>query len=192
MRVQFDLRPVSLLEKERKKTTFNMVRLLVVLLFIPFLASSLYYIVEMAWKRAELQENIEIDQGRVEQLVSDRSALEIEIRRLQDREKMFADTLKIMQDDVPTLEVLYALETNMSYGMGLNRLVFSPGNPVVVLEATAALEEQIIALTNGLSSCGVFSAVAMPISRRDEATGRVTFTLNLTTLPIGQIKAAIQ
>ena len=107
---------------------------------------------------------------------------------MQDRERVFTNTLKIMQDDLPTLEVLNALETYMEPGMGLNSLRCTGSPNMAVVIATAAAEDQIINFTNGLSGCGVFSAVAMPVSTRDERTGRVTFTLNLSVLPIGQIK----
>jgi hypothetical protein len=149
----------------------------------------------MFFERASLMDSIEYKTDEVGGLSVSRTALEGEIRRLQEREKVFSDTLKIMQDDLPTLEVLNALETYMVNGMGLNSLNFTPpqgNNPAIVaqLEATAIEEEQIIELTTGLSECGVFSNVIMPNSRRDDATGRVTFTLSLTVLPIGQISAA--
>jgi hypothetical protein len=60
------------------------------------------------------------------------------------------------------------------------------GTPVTV-DATAATEEQIIKLYDGLMGSGVFSTGSMSTSKRDDRTGRVSFTLNLTALPIGQI-----
>ncbi len=192
MRVQFDLRPVSLLERERKQRSFNITRLLAMLLFLIFLGSSSFYVVTMTLKVISLKEEIDIKEGEVSGLEGSKQALEAEIRRLKDKEKVFADTLKIMQDDLPTLEVLNALEVNMIYGMAVNSLKFNPGRAAgaansAVLDATAATEEQIIEFTNGLTSSGVFSGVAMPTSKRDEKTGRVSFALNLELRPIGQI-----
>ena len=191
MRVQFDLRPESVMEKERKKTSFNPMRLLVTLLMLVFFASSGYYIVTMTLKMIDLNDSIEYKESEVSGLETQKRQLETEIRRLQDREKVFTSTLKIMQDDLPTLEVLNALETCMEPGMGLSslRCTTAPntGNTAVLI-ATAAAEEQIINFTDGLSRSGVFSTVNMPTSTRDDKTGRVTFTLNLSILPIGQIK----
>lgn len=190
MRVQFDLRPESVMEKERKKTSFNPMRLVVTLLLLVFIASSGYFIATMTLKMLDLKDLIESKEIEVSTLETQRSQLDAEIRRLQEREKVFTSTLKIMQDDLPTLEVLNALENNLEFGMGLNTLKCSAGNPSsAVLTATAAEESQIIHFTDGLSRCGVFSAVAMPSSTRDDKTGRVTFILNLSILPIGQIKA---
>lgn len=192
MRVQFDLRPVSLLEKERKKSSFNWTRLLATLLLLLFLASSGFYIATMTMKMLSLQEEISFKEDEVANLESSKTALEAEIGRLKAREKVYADTLKIMQDDLPTLEVVNALEVSMGYGMAANSLKFVParaaGAPATAtLEATSGAEEQIIELTNGLSNSGVFSGVTMPSSKRDEKTGRVSFTLNLDLRPIGQI-----
>lgn len=194
MRVQFDLRPVSLLEKERKKRGFNIVRLLAMILLLVFLASTIFYIATVSMKVMGLQGDIEVKEGEVSALESSQRALEAEINRLKAEEKVYADTLKIMQDDLPTLEVLNALDANMEEGMAANILRFTPpraaGGPnTAVLEATAAAEDQIVALTNGLSSSGVFSGVTMPTSKKDEKTGRIAFTLNLDLRPIGQIKS---
>jgi hypothetical protein len=139
-----------------------------------------------------MQADIEDKRNEVESMEGEKMALDAEIQRLRAQEAVYANTLKIMQDDLPTLEVLNAFEEHMDYGMGLNSLRF--GNPVaggtpVAVDATAATEEQIIRLYDGLMSSGVFSAGAMSNSRRDDRTGRVSFTLNLTALPIGQIKS---
>jgi cell division protein FtsB len=178
------------LEKERKKTAFNLTRLLASLLLLFFVGSSVFYIGIMTLKMFSLREEIELKESQVSDLETGRRSLEAEINRLKAQEKVFADTLQIMQDDLPTLEVLNALETCMDYGMGLNSLRLATGQ-VAVVEATAVTEEQIIQLTDGLTGSGVFSAVTMPTSRRDDKTGRVSFTLNLTLLPIGQIKSSV-
>ncbi|MDR1979461.1 MAG: hypothetical protein LBQ42_12070 [Synergistaceae bacterium] len=192
MRVQFDLRPANLLEKERKRTSFNLTRVLAIILLLLFFTSSIAYIGVMTWNMLSMQADIEDKRNEVESMEGEKMALDAEIQRLRAQEAVYANTLKIMQDDLPTLEVLNAFEEHMDYGMGLNSLRF--GNPVaggtpVAVDATAATEEQIIRLYDGLMSSGVFSAGAMSNSRRDDRTGRVSFTLNLTALPIGQIKS---
>lgn len=81
----------------------------------------------------------------------------------------------------------------MERGMGVNSVRFVPNARedktvfyVVTVDASAAAEEQIIALTDGLSSSGLFSAVSMPSTKKDEKTGRVSFTLTLIARPFGQ------
>jgi cell division protein FtsL len=193
MRVQFDLRPASLLEKERKRTSFNVIRIVAFVLLAVFLLTTVGYVGWMTTQMINLQSNIDDLLGNVENMEGERMALAAEINRLREQERTYANTLKIMQDDLPTLEVLNAFEENMAYGLGLNTFRFTNpaqgGGTMAVLEATAATEEQITLLSDNLKACGVFSDVNMPTSRRDERTGRVSFTLNLVALPIGQIKS---
>jgi cell division protein FtsL len=194
MRVQFDLRPTSLLEKERKRTSFNPMRILVTLLLLVFFASSGAYIVLMTLNMFSLRTSVEEKTYEVENKEGQKAALEAEIRRLAAQEAVYASTLKIMQDDLPTLEVLNAFEEHMDYGMGLNTLRFgnsAPGGTPVTVDATSATEAQIIALYDGLMGSGVFTpaSAGMTNSRRDDRTGRVSFTLSLVAFPIGQIRS---
>ena len=193
MRVQFDLRPAEYLERERKRHSFSFVRLVAVLLLLAFLASSGYYVVMAFIETQDLQSRIEVLEGEIADLENSKTALLAEIARLKEREEQFKKTLEIMQSEPPTLEVLNALEAHLERGMGVNSVRFVPSARedktvfyVVTVDATAAAEEQIIALTDGLSSSGLFSAVTMPSTKKDEKTGRVSFTLTLVARPFGQ------
>ena len=179
MRVQFDLRPVTMLERERKKTTFNATRLVAFILMIIFAVSNGFYM----WMAFQ-------NMMRLNDAIEEKNALEAEVGRLRRQEAEYAATLKIMQDDLPTLEVLNALERGLEPGMGLNTLRLSPTpqGTVATLDATAASDEQTVQFSTSLTSSGVFSAVSMPNSRLDDRTQRVSFTMSLTLLPIGQIK----
>ena len=195
MRVQFDLRPATLLEKERKKTSFNLIRTLAILLLILFFVSSGAYIGLMTWNMFSLRDSVDNKRDEVESMEGQKMALEAELRRLAAQEAVYACTLKIMQDDLPTLEVLSAFEDHMAYGMGLNTLRFgntAAGGTPVTVDSTAAREDQIIDLYDGLMGSGVFAptSTGMTNSKRDDRTGRVSFTLNLVAFPIGQIKYA--
>ena len=193
MRVQFDLRPAEYLERERKRHSFSFVRLLTVLLLLAFFASSGFYIVMAFIETQDLQSRIEVLEGEIADLESSKTALLAEIARLKEREEQFKKTLEIMQSEPPTLEVLNALEAHLERGMGVNSVRFVPSARedktvfyIVTVDASAAAEEQIIALTDGLSSSGLFSAVTMPSTKKDEKTGRVSFTLTLIARPFGQ------
>lgn len=193
MRVRFDLRPAEFLERERKRHSFNIVRLFAVLLLLAFLISSGFYTVKAFIETQALQSEIELLEGEIADLENNQAALTTEISRLKAKESQFRKTLEIMQSEPPTLEVLNALETYMDQGMGVNSIRFVPSadkdNMVVytaTVDATASTEEQIIALTDGLSGSGLFSAVTMPTTKKDEKTGRVSFTLTLIARPFGQ------
>ena len=193
MKVQFDLRPAEYLERERKRHSFNFVRLLAVLLLLVFFASSGYYIVSAFLETQALQSQIEVAEGEIADLQTSQTDLTAEIARLKEQEGQFRKTLKIMQSESPTLEVLNALEAHMERGVGASSVRFVPDAGedktvfyTVVVDASAATEDQIIALTDGLSGSGLFSTVTMPSTKKDEKTGRVSFTLTLVARPFGQ------
>ena len=194
MRGRFDLRPAEFLEQERKRHTFSVVRLLAVALLLSFMTSSGFYIVLAFIETQALQSDIAVWEGDLAGLETSQTALAEEITRLKAREEQFKKTLEIMQSESPTLEVLNALETHMEPGMRVNavRFVSSAGQDqtvfyTVTVDATAMTEEQIIALTDGLSGSGLFSAVTMPSTQKDEQTGRVSFALTLVARPFGQV-----
>ena len=193
MRVQFDLRPAEYLERERKRHSFSIARILAVLLLFAFLFSSIFYIAKAFFETQVLQSENEILEGELADLDVNQMALTAEIGRLRAREEQFRKTLGIMQNEPTTLEVLNALETHMAQGMGVNLIRFAAVldrdkkiSCTVTVEATALTEEQIIALTDGLSGSGLFSSVTMPSTKKDESTGRVSFSLALDARPFGQ------
>ena len=191
MKTQFDLRPADLMKKESKKRSFNLMRLLVSLLFLLFLCSAGFYLVTTAFSMLALKDSVEYKQSEVQRLEASRIALEAEIKRLQQTEKVFTDTLKIMQDDLPTLEFFEALEICAEPGMKISDVRYTAGKePLVILNAAADTDEQTTVFRIGLENSGVFSKVTMPTSKLDEKTQKVQFTLNLTLLPIGQINVS--
>lgn len=203
MRVQFDLRPAEYLEIERKRSSFNPIRLLAIVLMFAFFATCIGYLALAFIESQALQSDIEDRQDMIAALEAEQNNLTAEINRLKNRETQFIRTLRIMQSEPPTLEVLNALETHMEMGMGLRSVRFTPvstggrgrnaanAGPVTynaTVEASSMTEDQIVALTNGLSGSGVFSGVTMPSSQKDEATGRISFNLLLNARPLGQIQ----
>ena len=195
MRVQFDLCPPEYLARRRKRHSFNATRILAILLLLAFLATGIGYIVMAFLETRALASDIEMGEEAVAKLEADQNELTAEIARLKNREQQYGKTLEIMQSEPPTIEVLSALESNMDQGMGMTSIRFVPakakeGGSVVYtadVDATALVEDQITALTTGLSGSGVFSGVTMPSSQKDEKTGRVDFKLHLDLRPFGQI-----
>ena len=195
MRVQFDLCPPEYLARRKKRHSFNATRILAVLLLLAFLATGIGYIVMAFLETRALASDIEMGEEAVAKLEADQNELTAEIARLKNREQQYGKTLEIMQSEPPTIEALSALESNMDQGMGMTSIRFVPakaneGGSVVYtadVDATALVEDQITALTTGLSGSGVFSGVTMPSSQKDEKTGRVDFKLHLDLRPFGQI-----
>jgi len=195
MRVQFDLRPAGMVEKERKKKGFNLTRIIAVLLMLAFLASSGGYIATMTLQSFRLRDEIVTRQSMVSSLQMERVALERQVNELRARERVFADALRVMNEDLPTIEVLHALEANMDlFGIGFNSLRFVTGAAGNVVEVTGlvASDRQIIDFSDRLSATGIFRDVFLPITQLNEATGMISFTLRMPVRPIGEISALLR
>jgi len=194
MKVQFDLRPIGMLEKERKQKSFNLTRTIAVLLMAAFFATSIGYLVVMTFQRLALQDTVFENDSIVSSLEAEKTVLQRQVTELRAREKVFSDTLNIMQDDLPTIEVLNALESNIDeYGIGLDTLRFVVGNAagitnVVEVTGLAATDKQIIDYSDRLRASGVFTDVLLPVTTLNESTGLISFTLRMPYLPIGQIQ----
>jgi Tfp pilus assembly protein PilN len=188
MKMRFDLRPAELTRKESGKKSFNPMFFLMALLFALFLGGSVFYIATTAVAVLSLGESVSYKQTEVSRLQAGKAALEAEIKRLQEREKVFAETLRIMQDDLPSLEIFEAVDACAPSGLKISELKFTAGeSPLVTLNATANTDEQITRFRIELEGSGVFSRVTMPASKLDERTRKVAFTLNMVPLSIGQI-----
>jgi len=186
MRVQFDLRPAGMVEKERKKTGFNLTRIIAILLMGAFFMASVGYLAIMTMQYFILQEEVLQREVSVSRLDMERAALQGRVNELRARETVFAETLRIMQDDLPTIEVLNALETNMDiFGIGLDTLRFVAD--VIEVTGTVATDRQVIDFSDRLRASGVFSNVFLPVTALNEQTGMISFTLRMPYFPIGQI-----
>ena len=198
MKIQYDLRPAEMMEKERKQKSFNGVLLLAILLIMAFFGSSGVYIGHMSIELFSLKDKVMERTIMVTSLETEKRNLERQVNDLKAREKVFADTLKIMQDDLPTLEVLNALETNMDdYGIGFDSLRFVVGRTTRGVKDPDSLEvtglvlsdKQVIDFSERLGASGVFNGVSLSNTTRNEQTGMISFTLRMPTKSIGQIEA---
>ena len=190
MRIQFDLRPAGMLEKERKQRSFNLTRIVAILLMLAFFAASGFYIVTMTLQRLILQDEVDTRENMISNLETEKLMLERQMGELRARERIFAETLRIMNDDLPTLEVLNALESNIDeYGIGLNTLRFMAAGGANVVEVTGlvASDKQIIEFSDRLRASGVFNDVTLPVTTLNESTGMISFTLRMPVKPIGEI-----
>ena len=194
MKVQFDLRPAEYLAIERKRHSFNFTRLLAMLLLLSFLACCGGYLALAFIETQTLSDEIESLESDVAELETSQAALTTKLNGLKNREAQLVKTLAIMQTEPPTLEVLDTIETYMEPGMGIDSIRFTPVTDrnskkvsyTAIVDATALAEEQIISLTDGLTSSGLFSGVTMPSTKKDEKTGRVIFNLSLNLRPFGE------
>lgn len=186
MRVRFDLRPEEFAERERRRRSFSLTRLISLLLLALFVLvcvrSTALNLLEV-WR---LREGTEALEGDAVALEAKRAALIQDLSRLQQRERRAAKRLEALHD-LPSLEVLSALEANMVPGMKLKSIQFLPGEALVTAVATEAGGP--LSLTESLSRGGGFSDVRLTASQG--TLGGVEFTLSLLYPPIAERGAAL-
>jgi len=190
MRVQFDLRPIEMVEKERKKTGFNFVRVLAILLMMTFFVSTISYLVIMGFASFGLRERIDEVRNTVNSVQAQNANLQGQINLHRAQEAVYVNALAIMNDDLPTIEVLGALETFMDpFGLGFSTLSFQVvgGAVIVNVVGEAASDRQIIEYSERLRLSGVFSQVNVVSTALIEATGMISFTMRMPVRSIGEI-----
>jgi len=190
MRIQFDLRPADMVEKERKKTGFNLTRLVAIVLMMAFFVSTIGYITMTTFSIFTLRDEIETGRLAVVDLQRRTSDQRGRLNSLIADERVFANALQIMNDDLPTIEVLRALEQNMGdYGIGFEtlRFVTAAGGNTVEVVGQAAYDRQIIEFSDRLRLAGVFSNVFLPLTTLNENTGMISFTLRMPVHSISEI-----
>jgi hypothetical protein len=191
MKVQFDLRLIDMVEKERKKKSFNATRLVAILLMMAFFISSGAYLALMTIQSFGMQDRVDDLQSRLAALRVENASLTGQLNVLRAREAVFANALRIMNDDLPTIEVLSVLETNMDlFGIGFDTMRFlhtpAEGNVVEVVGLVAS-DRQIIEFSDRLRLSGVFNNVSLPVTTLNPNTGMVSFTLRMPVRAIGEI-----
>ena len=108
------------------------------------------------------------------ELVQENARLE---RENQTTEKI----LQFLQEDIPVLEIMEALEANAGIGLKFDTADFSRNGltgVTVILDGKADNDKAVMNLTEGLKASNKFSNVMLPVSQRDQ-TGRIVFKLVL-------------
>lgn len=201
MKVKFDLRPAEYIKRERKTRSFNLVRLLAILLMLGFIVTSAGYIAMAFIESQNLASDIEMLESEVRNLEDNQRLLMTEISRLKQQETQMARSLAIMRNEPPTLEAMNVLDTYMEPGMGFTRVTFTPAAAsrnskqskpdelvqyTMTIDGSSASDEQNTELLNRLNSNPNFTSVTMPTSTRDQATKRVNFNLVLGLKSFGE------
>ncbi|MCL2009909.1 MAG: hypothetical protein FWG71_05110 [Synergistaceae bacterium] len=196
MKVRFDLRPAGLIEKERQKKKFNFMKVIAVFLMGMFFLASGGYIVVMTLNLLMLRDEVQTRENLVSGLDMERANLNRQVTELRAQERVFIETLRIMNEDMPTIEVLNALESNMDiYGIGFNTLKFTQGREargvkepdMVELTGLVASDKQIVDYSDRLRTSGVFNDVRLPVTTLNERTGMISYTLQMPVKEIGDI-----
>lgn len=171
-----DLRPGEYIELERRRYSFNPNRLILWGLLSGFLmmsAGTITYafltIHNMNEEMVFMQDTINAQMLRRQELQKENAMLE---KRRQDTERL----LDFMKGDMPILEVLNAIEVNITDGIKYDNADFTRG-PLggvnVVVDGKARSDKDILTMTQGMKDSGIFDSVTIPFSTKDQLQRKV-------------------
>ena len=171
-----DLRPAEYVELERRRYSFNPNRLALWGLLAGFLMMSAGTIVYAFFTIHSLRESIEDMRYNVSSLTERRQTLERTNSQLEQQRRHIEKILDFLKGDIPILEILNALEVNMTNGIKYDNADFTLG-PLrgvnVVVDGKARNDKEIITMTEGLKESGLFDSVMLPVSQKDQLQRKV-------------------
>ena len=175
-----DLRPKEYVELERRRYSFNPIRLALWMSLAGFFMLSAGTIGYSITKTHELIDDIDEMRSNVSILTQRRMRLTEENSKLERQKKKTEKIIEFLQSDIPVLEVMNALEASSGTGIKFDNADFSRNLSIitVVIDGKAQDERSVISLTEGLKASGLFSNVRLPVSQKD-ATKRIIFKLIL-------------
>lgn len=183
--VRFDFRPIDLITPPRPKT--RKLFLLLFFLFMMFVSSVGYAVFTAVKEIISVRADVIELTNSVDNLEGVKINLIAEVERMKKQEAAYASGLSVMSNELPTIEILGAIDRSLPAGITLNTIKIDA--KLVSLAGVAASEEIIVEATRNLLNSGAFSTAQVPIATRG-ATERdgIRFTLTLTPLPIGEVK----
>ncbi len=185
MTVRFDLRPRSVIESSTRKVRYQRV-LGVVLLLAFFIVTG----VTVAYG-VLLSSSLKSERVRLEQVVQEsqmqNKRLADQIKSLKQREKIFAGALDLLQNELPSLEFLGALESALPPTVWLDKVSVRTGS--VKMSGNAYTENDIVTFARGLTASTVVTYVALPVTTRSRRNGRdvVRFSLECGILDLEKL-----
>lgn len=164
MNIQIDLRPEK--QAKPKVSTAGLSKYVAVLLILAFVAVSGLTLVYGALKSHFMSAEIRQTEKAIARLTTQNTRLVGELKRLQGEEKLYTDALKLLQDELPTLEFLSLLEQNLPVGVWLSSINLGPG--AVSLKGNAYAENDVVIFARGLSESDLVTYVSFPDTQRGQ------------------------
>lgn len=184
MVAKFDFRPERIINPPKPKT--RKAFMLILSLFIAFAVFAGYASFMAAVESLSLQSSVFSLQDRADKLEGVRIGLVAEMGRLQKREEAYKLTLAVMNQELPAIEILNAIDRSIPEGITLSGITINAGS--VSLSGTANTEEKIVQATRALLDSGVFKVAQVPVANRTANRGVINFSLLLTPLVLSEVK----
>lgn len=185
MIVKFDFRPESLINPPVPRT--RKLFMLMFSLLLTFLGVAGYASFVAGKDYVSLQNSVTALTTRVAHFDAVKAGLVAEIERLQKREALYVSSLNIMNQELPSIEILHAIDRSLPEGVSLSGLTIKADN--VNLSGASGSEENIVRTTRNLLGSGAFSMAQVPVANR---TGNnrdgIRFNLTLSPLLLSEVK----
>lgn len=162
MNVKIDLRPDK--QAKPKVSTVGFSKYIAVLLILAFVVVSGLTLVYGALKSHYMKAEILQTEKSISRLTTQNTRIVEELNRLQGQEKIYTDALKLLQDELPTIEFLSLLEQNLPVGVWLNSINIKRGS--VSLKGNAYGENDVVLFARGLLESELVMSVSFPDTRR--------------------------
>ncbi len=171
-----DLRPSEYIELERRRYSFNPNRLILWGLLAGFLMMSAGTISYAFITFHDMKEKIDLMQDTINSQTLRRQELQNENAKLEKVRQNTEKLLDFMKGDMPVLEVLSAIEVNITDGIKYDNADFTKG-PLggvnVVVDGKARSDKDILTMSQGMKDSGIFDSVMIPFSQKDQLQRKV-------------------
>ncbi|MDD3917445.1 MAG: PilN domain-containing protein [Synergistaceae bacterium] len=176
MKVALDLRPRALIESQKRR--IDLPRILLLVSCALFLASGAISLGLSFVSYRSLLTDVARLEGSLELQTIQNARMANELQRLVQVEKLYTDALKLLQEELPALEFMEALERTLPSGVWMRSVSISPGR--VSLQGSAVNENDVVEFAKGLLDAPVVATVDFPVTTRVSREGRslVDFTLS--------------
>ena len=178
-----DMRPIEFIEIERRRYSFSIYKLILLILMLIFFLVSIGTISYTFLCIQDINDQMALLRDSVQDLTPQRIALTRQNTELEQQNAETEKVLKFLQNDIPALEILNELEESagMQFGVHFDDAEFThsdSGRFVVTINGKAEDEPALLESLKKLNDSKKFREIKIPVSQQDE-TGQVNFTLVL-------------
>ncbi|MDR1516374.1 MAG: PilN domain-containing protein [Synergistaceae bacterium] len=172
MQVLFDLRPQHLVQVQDQK--FDLMRVLVVVLFVGFVVVSIFNIANMMLRLRGLNAELDAQRAESSSVGASISNLDTKIATFREARERIRAYLEFTRQDLPTVEFLSGLEGAVNSGLKVTNLDIRQGS--VTLRGSGITDQDVMDFVNGLDSMKYMITKVDPPSMTKSTLNNVLIT----------------
>jgi hypothetical protein len=148
MQVLFDLRPQHLVQVQDQK--FDVMRILVVALFVGFVVVSIFNIANMMLKLRSLNDDLNAERTESASVGASISTLDTKIADFRSARDRIRAYLEFTRQDLPTVEFLSGIEGAVGSGLKVSNVDIRQGS--VTMRGSGISDQDVMDFVNGLDA----------------------------------------